>query len=116
MRYQAHRLTQVALASGDPSELVTASDAHWRAARAHREAGMHEEAAGHEGQARLLAYASRNPQALGARTPARIESQKKATAAAAAKFNLQEHPRGSAGRWAPTGKGTHSHEHGYRGY
>ena len=99
--------------------LMGAADAHMRAAKAFRAKGMHSEASGHEGHARLLAYASKNPGAhasLGARTPGRIASQQKATAAAAAKFSAASHPHGTGGKWAETGAGTHSHSTSLRGY
>src|SRR5262245_10536834 len=116
LRYRAHRLTSQALADPTPEGLMSAADAHFRAAKAHRAAGLHDKAAGHEGHARLLAYAATNPKSLGERTPGRIESQRKATAAAAASFDVGRHPRGTGGQWAPSGAGTHSHEKKFRGY
>lgn len=119
LRYAAHRATNAALADPNPMSLMGAATAHMKAAKAFRAAGLHADADGHEGHARLLGYAAKNPNAhaaLGARTPGRIESQQKATAAAAAKYSVNEHPHGAGGKFKDTGKGTHSHQQSLRGY
>jgi hypothetical protein len=103
----AHEITIRAVSNPNLLDLVSAADAHFRAAN---HPGMPTDLAKiHRQYAGLLAYAAHNhaqvfkqKHSLGEQTPARVLARMKATQAAAARFDISKHPRGAHGRWAPT--------------